>query len=134
MSTKSTADSTEPKVPAFATFLMEVAALTRELPLRVKNQGSFVCLSAPNGHKVYVAKHAKCVTRIDTTLATESTLELQEPNGRIRGQLLCSPEIVAAHLKTLCGAPQIEVPKRGAGRPKQPVVQVDVAAIFESAK
>ena len=45
--------------PVYAQFLAALAPLVKGLPLELKDQGSFVRIATPNGHKTYVAKHAR---------------------------------------------------------------------------
>ncbi len=108
-----TTGSSEPKSPpAYQAFIAAVQAHVTALglDLQVKEQkGFFQFGSSSTGHRLYVAKQGRGVTRVDTTLprtaltvnGRDISIPLTKPNGRVACHIDPSVESVAAALEVL---------------------------------
>lgn len=104
--------------PAYEAFLAAVRAHAGALGLVQKDQkGFFQFANATTGHKLYVAKQGKQVTRIDTTLPMDVlggiSYGLEKPNGRIVCHVEASVEACSLALDALASyGEKIPAPKR----------------------
>ncbi len=73
--------------PAHEAFIAAIKAHASALGLGYKDQKGFAqFFNAETGHKLYVAKQGRAVTRVETTLpilGQEGTHKLEKPNGKI---------------------------------------------------
>lgn len=104
------ADKPAPKgPPAYEAFVSACEAHARALGLSVKEQKGFYQFAASTGHRLYVAKQGRGVTRIDTTLprqvlavnGRDISLPLSKPNGRVACHIDPTVESVNAALEIL---------------------------------
>lgn len=106
--------------PAYLSFMAAAEAHAKALGLQTKEQkGFFQIWNATTGHKLYVAKQSKGVTRIDTTLPAEQLPDisygLEKPNGRIACHVTATTENVVAALDVLASySEKLPSPKRQA--------------------
>jgi pantoate kinase len=104
--------------PAYEAFLEALKSHAAALGLSQKDQkGFFQFANAATGHKLYIAKQSKGVTRIDTTLPLavlgEVAYDLEKPNGRISCHVQPTVEAVSMALDTLASySEKIPAPKR----------------------
>jgi len=108
--------------PAYLAFVAATNAHAALLGVSVKEQkGFFQYSSAVNGHKLYVAKQGKGVSRVDTTLprtaltvnGRDISLPLSKPNGRVTCHIDPSVESVNAALEVLASfSDKIPAPKK----------------------
>lgn len=107
-------------VPAYEAFVAACRAHGEALGLQVKEQkGFFQFINATTGHKLYVAKQGRSVTRIDTTLPMSAlpgiSLKLEKPNGRIACHVQADVDAAQLALDTLATyGEKIPAPKRQA--------------------
>ena len=110
----------EKAVPAHLAFVAASKAHADLLGLSQKDQkGFFQVWNATTGHKLYIAKQGRSVTRIDTTLPMSALdgicLPLDKPNGRIACHVQPTTEAVALALEVLASySDKIPSPKRPA--------------------
>lgn len=106
---------------AWESFSAALTAHAVSLGLSMKDQKGFLqFFNATTGHKLYVAKQAKEVGRIDTTLPESvlpegSTLPLEKPNGKISCHVRPEQDLVSSALDVLASYDQkIRAPERKA--------------------
>lgn len=118
-----TTDNSKAKpAPAYEAFIAAVQAHGEALGLQVKEQkGFFQFANAPTGHRLYVAKQGRSVTRVDTTLpraaltvnGRDISISLSKPNGRIACHVDPTIESVTSALDVLATwTAKIEPPKK----------------------
>lgn len=118
--TPATGEKKEKGPAAHLAFVAAAKAHAEALGLQTKDQkGFFQIWNATTGHKLYVAKQGRAVTRIDTTLPVEElgaiSLPLTKPNGRVTCHVQATPEAVSAALDVLASyGEKIPSPKRPA--------------------
>lgn len=93
------------KAPAWIDFCAALTAHAQALGLTVQEQRGFTkYINAETGHKLYVAKGAKEVKRVDTTLpilGQDGTYPLAKPNGKVECHVIADLETVTAVLSQL---------------------------------
>lgn len=108
------------KEAAHLAFVAAAQAHAEALGLQSKDQkGFFQFFNGTTGHKLYVAKQTKGVTRIDTTLPMDQlgaiALPLDKPNGRIQCHVLATQEAVSTALDLLASyGEKIPSPRKAA--------------------
>lgn len=119
-------DTKDKTPPAYLAFVAAVAAHAAALGLHVKEQKGFFQIYSETGHKLYVAKQGKGVSRIDTTMprsilvvnGQDLSLPLSKPNGRIACHVDPSVESVNRALEVLASyKTQIPAPRKPAAKP-----------------
>lgn len=116
-----TKEADKPKeAPAYLAFVAAAKAHGEALGLSSKDQkGYFQFWNATTGHKLYVAKQGRAVTRIDTTLPQDQlggiAYDLEKPNGRIVCHVQATQDAVTKALDLLASfGEKIPAPKRPA--------------------
>lgn len=124
---ESAEEQEQKKAAAHLAFIAAAEAHAKALGLQTADQkGYFKVWNAETGHKLYVAKQARGVTRIDTTLPPTElsgmTLPLEKPNGRITCHV--APESVTAALDKLATYnDKIPSPKKPVAKSDAPVAE-----------
>lgn len=112
--------------PAYLAFVAAAKAHAEALGLQMKDQkGFFQIWNATTGHKLYVAKQGREVTRIDTSLPMSAldgiSLPLSKPNGRIVCHVSPTLEAVTLALDVLSThSDKIPSPKKAAKAKVEP--------------
>jgi hypothetical protein len=121
--------------PAHLAFIAAVKAHAETLGLGYKDQKGFAqFFNAESGHKIYVAKQGKAITRIDTTLPVlgqTGTYELVAPVGRITCHIDPDMNVVEGFLAMLAdnATGKIPAPKKAAKAATAEVDETDMVDV-----
>ncbi len=116
------------QTPAWEAYSAAITAHAISLGLEVKDQKGFIKYSNnKTGHKMYVAKQSKGVTRVETTLpilGQDGTHALTKPNGRITCTVDPDLSTIESILLILADENSGKIPSPKRAAPKTPVTGV----------